>query len=573
MSQIGSVDENVAIRQHHHYLWPYYTTAVHLKAEANHDTPALTSLKMVSPSSIHHFMHNVIQALRQYADRPAYRPYVDGRSWDMVTMRELEQHLAAACIRWREVLEPAVCQSGDVIGCCLTGKKYTDIVNVLSLCSMGFVPQLFSPNYTAGQITSMLAASQARVFVKDSDVSSIPPSHKFTVPVFSTISRADINALVAHAELNMLDLRVDKLPAVLPTDPAFIGHTSGSTAGLPKTIPQAHRWINQIYAKWGPFDVVEYGSPTFLNTFGNLAHVGSLCGVIGAIRAGSCTVQPSGPAVTAKELEALVNVAGLNTVMLYSTFLSNLLQEARKDAQVLQLLRQLRRIWYMGTPLGSEDEAWGYNETNGLKLQNYFATSECATLMISNIGYGPSASLLRIIPGTFAQMIPYQGGSEDIPLYELVLPTEAPDGPHESMYSADGWYHTNDLFELVEKGTSQSGENGDGYAYRGRANDWIKTNQGFIDTIATEDAMRRLCGDVIHDAVVVGQGQPWPVFIVETKSHKNVDEKSLLKREIIARMADWGKDRYKWERVDDPQRIIVVEEGELPRTGEKSNIK
>jgi hypothetical protein len=80
-------------------------------------------------------------------------------------------------------------------------------------------------------------------------------------------------------------------------------------------------------------------------------------------------------------------------------------------------------------------------------------------------------------------MVRYQSGSEEVPLYELVLPPDAPDGPHESMYDADGWYHTNDLFELVEQGKARQGEKGDGWVYRGRANDWIKTNQGFIDTM------------------------------------------------------------------------------------------
>jgi hypothetical protein len=85
--------------------------------------------------------------------------------------------------------------------------------------------------------------------------------------------------------------------------------------------------------------------------------------------------------------------------------------------------------------------------------------------------------------------------------------------------------------------------------------------------------MRRLCGDIIHDAAVVGQGRPWPVFIVETTTPKTDDEKAGIIEEIVVRMKDWGKDRYKWERVDDPKRIVVVDQGELLRTGEKTNVK
>jgi acyl-CoA synthetase (AMP-forming)/AMP-acid ligase II len=255
---------------------------------------------MASPAPSNHFMFTIKEALRKHADKPAYRPYIDGQTWGNVTMQEVEQHLAAAGIHWQKILEPATFKQGDVIGCWyvemhvwppvhlswiiwsyrLTGKKYTDIVNVLSLCSLGFVPQLFSPNFTTGQISAMLSSSKASAFVVDPDLSSLSASYDFTVPVFATLAQADLDVQVDQAKLasGESELRMGELPAVLPTDPAFIGHTSGSTGGLPKTIPQAHRWIDHIHAKWSVFERPEYGSQTVLNTFGNLAHVGSFCG-------------------------------------------------------------------------------------------------------------------------------------------------------------------------------------------------------------------------------------------------------------------------------------------------------
>lgn len=144
-------------------------------------------------------------------------------------------------------------------------------MNVLGLCTAGFVPQLFSPNFSPGVIQAMLGSSSASAFVIDPELASLADELDLDLPFAASL---EIKALVANPE----KLRIGDLPAVRPTDPAFIGHTSGSTAGLPKIIPQAHRWIAQIHAKWGVFEQPEYGSQTVLNTFGNLAHVGSFCG-------------------------------------------------------------------------------------------------------------------------------------------------------------------------------------------------------------------------------------------------------------------------------------------------------
>lgn len=58
-------------------------------------------------------------------------------------------------------------------------------------------------------------------------------------------------------------------------------------------------------------------------------------------------------------------------------------------------------------------------------------------------------------------------------LYEIVVPASAPDSPHASFISSDGFYHTGDVFEEVEKGL---------FVFRGRGDDWLKTPGGFCDT-------------------------------------------------------------------------------------------
>ena len=87
----------------------------------------------------------------------------------------------------------------------------------------------------------------------------------------------------------------------------------------------------------------------------------------------------------------------------------------------------------------------------------------------------PGSSILRPIPGANPVFLPFEDhdkSADGVQLYEVVVPSTADDCPPPEMCGADGYYHTNDLFEQVE----------DGWVYRGRGGDWIKLLGGFCDT-------------------------------------------------------------------------------------------
>lgn len=74
---------------------------------------------------------------------------------------------------------------------------------------------------------------------------------------------------------------------------------------------------------------------------------------------------------------------------------------------------------------------------------------------------------------SLASMSEDDGKSSRRTLYEIVVPADAPDSPHASFISNDGFFHTGDVFEEVEKNL---------YIFRGRGDDWLKTPGGFCDT-------------------------------------------------------------------------------------------
>ena len=96
--------------------------------------------------------------------------------------------------------------------------------------------------------------------------------------------------------------------------------------------------------------------------------------------------------------------------------------------------------------------------------------------MWSSFGSAPEARALKPIPGTRVVFLPQSGEAADVTsaneLYEAVIPADADDCPPPEFRGADGYYHTNDLFEKCF----------DGWTYRGRAGDWIKLLGGFCDT-------------------------------------------------------------------------------------------
>jgi hypothetical protein len=84
-----------------------------------------------------------------------------------------------------------------------------------------------------------------------------------------------------------------------------------------------------------------------------------------------------------------------------------------------------------------------------------------------------------------------------------------------------------------------------------------------------EDAVRQNCKDAVHDLVVVGQNRDLPVLLVETTSSLsdlNEPKKQVIVERIIQCMSGYNDGRFLWDRVDDPKRIVLLEQGSILRT-------
>lgn len=256
---------------------------------------------------------------------------------------------------------------------------------------------------------------------------------------------------------------------------------------------------------------------------------------------------------------------GLNRINQFPTYLTTHLRNSRKDPKLLAMLQGLDQVFYSGLMLSQEDEEWVHR--HGIKIVNCFGSTECGAMLLSDRTWKGMRAPLVPMEGTDYGFMPLSAATESHEnanqrLLELVILSSSPDCPDRSLRSADGHYHTGDLFLEVSPGR---------YVARGRNDDWIKSENSLrCDTKAIEDNVRSTCADLVEECIVVGNGRPSPALFVEIRP--GMDEEKV-KRDIVRRTRHFHSRRYLHERISSTQFIVVVPKDTLPRTATKGNIR
>lgn len=314
-----------------------------------------------------------------------------------------------------------------------------------------------------------------------------------------------------------------------------------------------------------------------------MCHFGQSFMLSGMIQHGSCTVQFTKPGFSSDELVDMVQRCGLSRMNQFPTFLSQHLRNSRHDPKLLAYLQGLDEILISGLMMSPEDEEWVYR--NGIKLMNCYGNTEIGSMLVTpdeDLESGATGSsynsihALTPVPGSKYSFVPIDADADaedadaeasyadaNAQLLELIVMADSPDCPDRSLRHEDGHYHTGDLFLQVAP---------DRYVYRGRNDDWIKSENSLrCDTKAIEDNVLATCADLVTACVVTGNGRPSPALFVEAADSRADLEK--LRRDILRRIRPFHARRYLHERIDAVKFIIVVDSGKLPRTATKGNIR
>ncbi|KAH6886823.1 hypothetical protein B0T10DRAFT_490379 [Thelonectria olida] len=490
-----------------------------------------------------------------------------GPYWKDISYSTLFSDVEMAASFWADRLHREGVQSGSVIGVWVKGTSYGDLVHVWGLSRSGFIPQLFSLRMTDPSVVyELLKKAGAVALLHDASYESfLHDSPVLTIPA------GNIPRITDSSSQPLLPPICESSNA---EDVSMIFHTSGSTSGVPNLVPITVQWLDALFSKIPHFSrfIPVPEKQEVMTAVGSFMHMGSNLCIWKTIVLGGCLVLPTDIPYSATELSRIIVECGLTKLVMFPPLLSIVFRQADKDPLLLERLQKLHAVIYAGMALNATDERWAHDK--GICPVNLYGSTETGFAMCSGSTVETS-SYLKPFPGSIYEFIPLQDGVDsDVKLLELTIPPESPECPVDSLRSSDGKFHTGDLFIEAEPGR---------YVSKGRADNWIKMQMGLrCDTGSIEaNALQTCAGDLIHTVVVVGAGRPSPVMVVEPRdeiscaddgrlSHTQVDQ---LSKEVLQRITPFHQRRYKHERIDDAQFILVVQKGSLPRTTTKGNIR
>ncbi|KAL0572034.1 hypothetical protein V5O48_009930, partial [Marasmius crinis-equi] len=291
---------------------------------------------------------------------------VDITGYSDVTYEEFYKDVEKAASYWRSRLSGDGVPAGSVVGACLLGYTYTDVLHIYGLMMAGYIPQTFTlfPSATEA-LNTLLKSSGARALIYQEGHFDRAKSWISThtalklYPAISTFPERE-----SDSNLPLPGLSSDQH---LDDDIIIIVHTSGSTSGVPKCIPYTYRFMDAAVAKAALTCVPGPTRTRDINSWlGSACHAGNFGFILSMIYYGGCTMVQTDKSPSASEWKCMITLGGLTRATLFPTVLSRVIQDCAKDAELLGLVRTLDPIMFAGAAMPTEELEWA--EENGLKL-------------------------------------------------------------------------------------------------------------------------------------------------------------------------------------------------------------
>ncbi|KAL0576083.1 hypothetical protein V5O48_005882 [Marasmius crinis-equi] len=391
--------------------------------------------------------------------------------WEEISYAEFAKHVDRLAYVWEEALGKDGVGRGAVIALCLGGFQYLDVVHLYSISRAGYVPHIFSRLPDIEIVKDLLRESDTKALIRSSQFKEIlEPAKDIGIPIY------DVATLQVAREGDGEPLAFRESDN--PDDVFIIAHTSGSTSGRPKLVRCTRRWMDAAVHK-GNHRVSDFASESgrIGNWMGNVCHMGQYGLTLANIQRGDCTIEPRDPRnpYDFHEIFDCIRRASLNHITLFCPLIVKLLQLARSDPEVLDLLKGLEGITGGGAIFPKAEEEWAVRA--GLNIIVIFASTELGVSLVTHGTRSDPTGAFYVIdaPGVSYQFDPVPGEER---LLELVARSDSIDCPGEEFRSkGDGHFHTGDLWVEVQTEADDGGDAREkkGYWYRGRDDDWIKS--------------------------------------------------------------------------------------------------
>ncbi|KAF5378971.1 hypothetical protein D9757_009086 [Collybiopsis confluens] len=500
--------------------------------------------------SLRNHFTNVEEAASRYPSRVALKiPKVNTKTNEIdgchdITYSQYLLDIERFAAYWYHVLnDVAGIPQRSVIALCSEGYKYVDILHVYGIFRAGYITQVITlfPDAPYDLIRGAFESAKPRAFIFESRYKDSGAVRNAPIPCYEALPSVD----VVYSDI---EHPLPQLPTVEAEDIAIIAQTSGTSSGVSKVIRGSYRWLDAKCRKASKLTAPSSSDRRDIYTHaGSIAFEGQFTFLAALPSHGGCTVLINGRPTTS-ELVTLIKQCKINKVHQLPQFIETHFQAARADPDVLSTFAGLDVLAYGGAGLPASEEEWAVR--NGINLLNGFGTSECGVLLISQGTRKDPRNLLRVHPGATLKFVPFVSHDlDESGLLELVIPPEAPECPDKSRRAEDSSFRTDDLFREVEPGA---------YVHCGRTGDRIKMKSSkdskLCDTKGIEDNARELCSEIITDCIVIGEGRPSPVLIVESHS-ENLE---VLPAEIYGRIASFHAARHPFERIASEKMVIAV---------------
>lgn len=149
----------------------------------------------------------------------------------------------------------------------LKGSHWSDLAHIYAVAAAGYVPEVFGLPFTSGFVHDLLDDHHAPVLIYDALFETQLGEVQWGQ---CTIALPKLTALPAPAQISAP-------PEVDEDDVAMIFHTSGTTGGRPKPVPQTHKWlIAEAEVTWKcVIQIHPEGQQHVFNNIGSFASIGA----------------------------------------------------------------------------------------------------------------------------------------------------------------------------------------------------------------------------------------------------------------------------------------------------------
>jgi hypothetical protein len=307
-------------------------------------------------------------------------------------------------------------------------------------------------------------------------------------------------------------------PLVKSTDVAYIFHTSGTSTGLPKPIPQTHNAAIGVLPYLAGSDIATFTTtPLYHGGIADCFRAWSSNSLIWLFPAAS---QP----ITSKTIIECLSIAkkcsdtrAWMPLVKYFASVPYILQILSEDLNGLRWLRNMDIVGVGGAAL---PPAVGDKlVSEGVNLVSRFGSAECGFLLSSHrnykihkdwqyLGFPPESKYLKLVPC-----------NDDSGLSELIVLNGWPIMAKTNRLNGD--FATNDLFEPHPS-------HADSWRYHSRSDSQITLVTGKkFDPAPIEDALTSSSA-AIRDVLIFGNGKQFPgALIFPTKYGKELAEDQL----------------------------------------------